>query len=72
MELSFKKNQTLIVDALLAEEETKWWGCFNDCIGIFPSDTVRVLTGEFLLRSSLFEGFASLRSISRYYCCRRP
>lgn len=46
MELTFKENQTFVVDALLSEDETYWWGNLNDKIGVFPSDTVQVLTGS--------------------------
>ena len=45
MELTFKENQTFVVDALLSEDETYWWGTLNDKIGVFPSDAVQVLTG---------------------------
>jgi hypothetical protein len=45
MELTFKESQTFVVDALLSEDETYWWGTLNDKIGVFPSDTVQVLTG---------------------------
>jgi hypothetical protein len=46
MELTFKENQTFVVDALLSEDESYWWGTLNDKIGVFPSDTVQVLTGR--------------------------
>ena len=45
MELTFKENQKFVVDALLSEDETYWWGTLNEKIGVFPSDTVQVLTG---------------------------
>ena len=61
MELSFKEKDTFMVDAILLEDESRWWATHNGVVGVFPVDLVQVLSGAAFPR---FLYFSSTRGSS--------